>query len=428
MRRYTYAGTEKWDDQNILNGDGWKSDWSSVEASWVWSGGSTTTKDIWTFWSSCFYQNDSENPTAWVTHCGDGKLAGLEQCDNGNTTDGDECSSTCTIETSQKWIWNGGTTSTQDNCFVWGAGFIVNDSSNPRYWKSIWGDGLRIDSEEWDTGGIVNSPCTDNWSSILSGYVRTGGDSNGSDSCSKWHNSFETNYNQSSWNVKPVVYSMEIIGYLYASIMLVGMISSIMSSYLFGYSFATVFSVITHAQMLLLTPLIEVTVDENVISFYKILKDVLLGFWYVTTEAVFVGFDSIFGYDSYAQILWYLKVIGFSDGSIIYNLGILFSVWVLIILFYATLQLTNLIVIHQNSNNRFSRMVKIVTKFRTFKLFIRFICLSYVLLILGSLNWIAMNPRPSSNPGSFTIALLIYSIWLAFPTFSIVQTILAMNT
>ena len=221
---------------------------------------------------------------------------------------------------------------------------------------------------------------------------------------------------------------MEIFGYLYVSIMLVGMISNGLSSYLFGYSFATVFSIITHVQMLLLTPLTEVTVDENVISFYRILKDVLLGFWFVTTKAVFVGFDSIFGYDSYAQTSWYLKVIGFSDGSIIYNLGIFFSVWVLIILFYAALQLTNLIVIHQNSSNRFSRIVKILTKFMTFKLFIRFIMLSYVLLLWGSLNGIAMNPRPSSNPGSFTIALLIYTLWLAFLAFSIVQTILAMNT
>ena len=188
------AGTEKWDDQNILNGDGWKSDWSSVEASWVWSGGTTTSKDACSFWSSGFYQNDSENPTVWVTHWGDGKLAGTEQCDDSNTTNGDGCSSTCTIETSQKWVWNGGTTTTQDNCFVWGAGFVVNDSSNPRYCKTVWGDGLRAGSEVWDSGGIADSPCTNGWTTILAGFVCTGGSTSGADSWSKCPNSFETNY------------------------------------------------------------------------------------------------------------------------------------------------------------------------------------------------------------------------------------------
>ncbi len=38
--------------------------------------------------------------------CGDGHLAGLEECDDGNTTDGDGCSAACTIE--QGWACDGG--------------------------------------------------------------------------------------------------------------------------------------------------------------------------------------------------------------------------------------------------------------------------------------------------------------------------------
>ncbi len=38
------------------------------------------------------------SPSACVTTCGDGIMAGIEQCDDGNTSNGDGCSSTCTME------------------------------------------------------------------------------------------------------------------------------------------------------------------------------------------------------------------------------------------------------------------------------------------------------------------------------------------
>ena len=38
-------GSEKWDDGNTISGDGWKGDCTSVESSWVWSGGSPTSRD-----------------------------------------------------------------------------------------------------------------------------------------------------------------------------------------------------------------------------------------------------------------------------------------------------------------------------------------------------------------------------------------------
>ena len=56
-------GLEKWDDGNTNSGDGCSSDWKSVESGWVWSGGSTTSKDTWTFWTSGLYQNDASIPT-----------------------------------------------------------------------------------------------------------------------------------------------------------------------------------------------------------------------------------------------------------------------------------------------------------------------------------------------------------------------------
>ena len=42
------TGSEKWDDGNTVNGDGWSSDCLTIESSWVWTGGSLTSKDTCT--------------------------------------------------------------------------------------------------------------------------------------------------------------------------------------------------------------------------------------------------------------------------------------------------------------------------------------------------------------------------------------------
>ena len=109
------AGTEKWDDGNTSNSDGCKSDWSSIESSWVCSGGSTTSKDTCTFCSSGYYQNNAANPTACVTKCGDGFRVGSETCDDGNTVSGEGCTADwLTIETS--YVWSGGSSTSKDIC------------------------------------------------------------------------------------------------------------------------------------------------------------------------------------------------------------------------------------------------------------------------------------------------------------------------
>ena len=39
-------GTEEWDDGNNMSSDGWSSSWT-IESGYAWTGGSSTTKDIW---------------------------------------------------------------------------------------------------------------------------------------------------------------------------------------------------------------------------------------------------------------------------------------------------------------------------------------------------------------------------------------------
>ena len=129
-----------WDDGNTINGDGCSSSWV-IEVGWNWSGGTPTTKDTWT------------------EVCGDGKRFNSISAywDDGNTINGDGCSSTCTIETG--FTWTGGSSSTQDT------------------WIEVCGDGKRFNSIStyWDDGNTING---DGWSSTCSietGFVCNGG-------------------------------------------------------------------------------------------------------------------------------------------------------------------------------------------------------------------------------------------------------------
>jgi cysteine-rich repeat protein len=177
------VGSEKWDDGNTSNGDGCNSDCSAVETSWVWTGGSVSSRDICIEWTSGFYQNDATTPTLWVTLWGDGKKAGTEKCDDGNTINGDGCNGDCTsVETG--WVCSGGSTTTTDAWTFCTAGFYQNDATTPTTCITQWGDGLRAGSEKCDDGNTSDgdgckSDCTD----VESSWVCDGGSTVNVDTC-----------------------------------------------------------------------------------------------------------------------------------------------------------------------------------------------------------------------------------------------------
>ena len=187
------AGNEKWDDANTINGDGWSSNWLSIETNYVWSGGSPNTKDTWSFWSSGFYQNDPLNPTTCITHWGDGKRAGDEKWDDANTIDGDGWKGDwSSVEPS--WVWSGGNPNSIDTCTQCLSGLYQNDNSVPTICVPHWGDGFKAGDEKWDDGNIdYNDGCKGDCSSIDSGWVWSGGTSTTKDTCEFWTKGFYPN-------------------------------------------------------------------------------------------------------------------------------------------------------------------------------------------------------------------------------------------
>ena len=185
------AGTEKWDDGNTVNGDGCNSDWSSVETGFKWSGGTTTSKDVWTAWDPGYY-TDLTDTTRWITKCGDGLRVGTEKWDDGNTVSGDGCNNIwANIEIDYKW--SGGNASTKDTWVKCDPGYHTNPSDTTQ-WIIVWGDGLRAGTEKWDDGNTSNGDgCKSDWSSVETGYKCSGGTPTSSDSWIKCANGYYTN-------------------------------------------------------------------------------------------------------------------------------------------------------------------------------------------------------------------------------------------
>ena len=192
--------TTYWDDANVVNGDGWSST-CSVETGWTCSGGNISNKDTWT--------------DVW----GDGMkfTTSTSFCEDGNSNNGDGCSSTWSVESG--WSWSGGSPSTLDTWTeIWGDSKKFNslstycddgNNSNNDGWSSVWsiesgwtwsgGSTTSLDTwtEIWGDGKKFNSFSTycddgnltpgDGWDAscnVESGYSWTGGTSTLPDTCS----------------------------------------------------------------------------------------------------------------------------------------------------------------------------------------------------------------------------------------------------
>jgi cysteine-rich repeat protein len=176
------------DDGNSISGDGCSSSWA-IESGWTWSGGSNLIPDVCqdicgdgSFHGSVVGKWDDGNlvsgdgcdsscniesgwswtiPSGHTAHScttvwGDGIKMSNEGWDDGNTVSDDGCSSICILETGFDWVTDAA--QTPDTIC-----------------STIWGDGFKKASEAWDDGNNING---DGWSSawaVESGWFCSGG-------------------------------------------------------------------------------------------------------------------------------------------------------------------------------------------------------------------------------------------------------------
>ena len=105
-------GTEECDDGNVADGDGCSSTCTiepvcgnglleTGETCEIGDSQSCSTAESYTGTQDCLTDCNGWTSCASTEYCGDGQVNGNEECDDGNTVDGDGCSSTCTTEVSE---------------------------------------------------------------------------------------------------------------------------------------------------------------------------------------------------------------------------------------------------------------------------------------------------------------------------------------
>ena len=330
------AGSEVWDDGNILSSDGWNSSCSTVESGYIWVGGSTTSKDTWTKCQNGYYPNSSKSQ--WVTTWGDGLRAGSEKWDDGNTNSGDGCKSDWSSVESG-YVCSGGTPTSKDTCTKWDKGFYQNDSSNPTTCVTKWGDGIRAGGEICDDGNAISG---DGWpsdcSKVEDGWAWYGGFFGVTDVWVHCDLGYDPNPDYSSWigaeaprDVKSLSAAAALAAYLGVSSNLVLTVFSSSTS-----SSSNSFGMINQIQLVIIFPLIGPYLPQKIYDYLKSMSTSLFNLNFLPTSNTesTISFKDLFDFKQQNSYLYLLEL---KSGSAFVNILDLtttvgFVIWIHIIL------------------------------------------------------------------------------------------------
>ena len=409
------AGSEKCDDGNTNNGDGWKGDWTSVESSWVWTGGSTSSKDVCSFWSSGWYQNDSTNPTVCVSIWGDGKEVGTEKWDDSNTSSGDGCKKDwSSVETS--WVWIGGNSTTKDTCKYCSSGWYQNSSTNPEIWITHWGDGYRAGSEIWDDGNTKsNDGWGSTWAKIEDLYIWYGGTETTIDKCETCPPDYEPNSDKSKWVPKSISSNAKTFGLIYISFVFGAGLLNFLTSITSIATHKSVFDMVNQAQLFIMLPCIGMYSSETFIEFNRVIKDGLVSFSYISNSLMPSMIKSLNDSD-YSQRYSYLYLVDLKSGSSLYNIsGLLLMSWILFLM-HLTIWIINDLSLKEISPTGFLKMSHRLVNYLSFGIYIRWILLSFMFLLISSIPEVANSSTLSSHRSSYYFACIVVALWVIFFT------------
>ncbi|CAI2376582.1 unnamed protein product [Moneuplotes crassus] len=398
------AGTEKCDDHDTNDFDGCKSDCSSVEPGWVCAGGSTTTKDICQQCQPGFYQNDAANPETCVTRCGDGLKAGSEKCDDGNTQNGDGCSSDCS-QVEADWVCRYGSSTSRDYCFYCSAGYYQDSSLNPEYCVAFCGDGLRTGNEKCDDGNIQSGDGCSSSCTIEHSYKCYNGSQTSKDICHNCPLSYIPNQSKNDCIPREISDNINFFGFSYLVVMSIGLIINLVSFWKCKTPSHNTLGIISYTQILMLLPLMNIDVGEDVIDFFRYTKDLLFSFNFIPNNLIFASHDDIFDEFHYKQGNWYLYLLGFKSGSSIANaIDFMFVISLILIISF-------FVILIYFCGKRYEPDSKRFTFFKEGKnlflsgIWLQIICASFIFILMLSLEEVQNFSKLDDNVTSFIFSL-----------------------
>ena len=313
------VGTEECDDGNTISGDGWESDCSLVTSGFVCSGGGSAAPSVCFKWTRGLYRNSEVHPTAWVPKCGDGLRAGSEPCDDGNTSSGDGCSSSCSVETGYSCA--GGSIYGPDTCIICQKGYY-QDPSNPSLCITKCGDGIRKGLEKWDDGNTESGDgCASNWLSIENDWACVGGEYGITDYWTHWDQGYTSSGDLNKCFGKDISGDIKALATLAVVAAAFGICANMLYALVASTPASTQssFGMMNQIQLLITLPLIGIYIPDTIFDYIKSMNSSLFNPSFLPTDNSQSIID-LKSYFKFEQKNSYLFLLGLQDGSALVNI------------------------------------------------------------------------------------------------------------
>ena len=366
------------DDGNTVNGDGWDSS-CQVETGWTWTTGDISTASSWEAISA----DGPTIPTDTST--------GL--CDDGNTVNGDGCSSSLQIETG--WTCTSGDLTTASTC------------------STIWGDGLAMSVDTatnfCDDGNTADGDgCSSKWI-IESEYICSTGDTT---TASVW-----TKDNTMSEQVaNSVAATQSAIG--------AGATAAIGVSLLNMSSPNALWAMANQAQSLLLLVAMSVYLPDDIVQFITANNLMQFSFGFIPLYRITLISVPIKWFDTDSLDSKY-ETVGLESNSTFVNV----LSTIVFFLFLVCLHLTMTCIPKWRQDESSSKVRKIYNfivvklwEFFTFAIYIRIFIEAFQFMLLSCMSEISIfNTSSDAKMASLGIAFLILIFCLAVFTLGVYQ-------
>jgi hypothetical protein len=180
------------------------------------------------------------------------------------------------------------------------------------------------------------------------------------------------------------------------------------------------YSIIIHIQTLMFTPLIGISIGQNVLNFYDFLDCYLFNFNFLGQGVVFTDNGDNSNSYNFPQTNPYLETIGLESASALYNLGqVLFVLCLLGVVYLVVNWLYYLTYNRDRKESNWDKAMKYLHQSFHFSVLIRFFMLVFLFLWMCAMTEIGESNEDIEKGGSWTFAFLLMitlfvSIFLAF--------------
>ena len=297
-------------------------------------------------------------------------------------------------------------------------GYTGSSPESPTKCTEFYGDGLRVGNEEWDDGNLNSNDGCNQRDIIESKYACYGGSSTTKDHWFEWVAGYFQSKDKRDCHRVGASKTQYILAFLLLFSVLVGIKASLLISVIKKRYPNNIFFYIENIQVLMLLPTIHMFFSQEVMSFLFLIRFPLMHFDFFKIDTYFYGTSK---YDRSDLVL---RQLGFRSQSAIINLTNWLFTFPMLIIVYCTIYFFLEKSIHRKIKGVIMSPLRKFTNWMTPGLFIKWINLSFILLIFISFYEVQKQGINGKNQLSWRISVGILAICAIYGILTLILSIL----